>query len=385
MSHRNELALRQALVDAARKLLAIRLNCGSAGNVSARWGDGLLLTPSGLDPERIGADDIVWMSLAGQAQGRHAPSSEWHLHRDLYLSRPDAGAVVHTHSPFATALACQRRAIPSFHYTVARFGGDDVRCADYALFGTSELSRTIEVAMVGRSACLMANHGAVVCADDVGAAVTLAIELEFLSELYWRALQGGAPVLLTPIEVEAVGERYRNYCRVGRNPRTESPAVATEPARGFRRFGSRRHRVGGARPGGIRAMKLRGFHPTQILRTSSLPPLDSDRIYKLVAAADWRQAQRDGVYRGSADDLRDGYIHLSCADQVAATLAKYFAQTPDLLLLAVDPAVLGPALRHEPARGGALFPHLYAPLAVSSARLLARRRVSGGGWRLTDA
>lgn len=385
MSHRNEHALRQALVDAARKLLALRLNCGSAGNVSARCGDGLLITPSGLDPDSIDADDIVRVSLAGHAQGRRAPSSEWHLHRDLYLSRPDAGAVVHTHSPFATALACQRRAIPSFHYTVARFGGDDVRCADYALFGTRELSRTIEVAMDGRNACLMANHGAVVCADDVGAAVTLAIELEFLSELYWRALQGGAPVLLTPIEVEAVGERYRNYCQVGRNPRTELPAAATEPARGIRRFGSRRHHPKGLRIGGIRAPKLRGSHATQILRTSSLPPLDSERIYKLVTAADWRQAQRDGVYRGSADDLRDGYIHLSCADQVAATLDKYFAQTPDLLLLAVDPAVLGPALRHEPSRGGALFPHLYAPLAVSSARLLARRRVSGGGWRLTDA
>lgn len=332
MSHRNEQALRQALVDAARKLLAMRLNCGSAGNVSARCGDGLLITPSGLDPDSIGTDDIVWMTLSGQARGSRSPSSEWHLHRDVYVSRPEAGAVVHTHSPFATALACQRRAIPAFHYTVARFGGDDVRCADYALFGTSELSRTIEVAMAGRNACLMANHGTVVCAEDIDAALTLAIELEFLSELYWRALQGGAPVLLTSTEVEAVGERYRSYCR----PRL----------------------------------------------TPGLPTLDPARIYKLLAANDWQQALRDGEYRGSADDQRDGYIHLSCADQVAGTLDKYFAHTPDLLLLALDPAALGPALRFEPSRGGALFPHLYAPLAVVDAQLVARRECVGGGWQL---
>ena len=132
-------------------------------------------------------------------------------------------------------------------------------------------------------------------------------------------------------------------------------------------------------------MKLRGFHPGQVLQTSGLPPLDTKHVYKLVAAADWQQAAREGTWRGSADDLRDGYIHLSCADQVAGTLAKYFAQTPELLLLAVDPAALGPALRFEPSRGGALFPHLHAPLAVDSALLLARRRHPAAAWQLSHA
>lgn len=331
----HERALRHALVDAGRALLDARLNCGTAGNLSARCHEGLLITPSGVHPERIGVDDIVWMSMSGATRGTQTPSSEWHLHRDLYVDRPDAGAVVHTHSPFATALACQRRAIPAFHYTVARFGGDDVRCADYALFGTEALSRTIRVAIKDRNACLMANHGAVVCDDDVAGALTLAIELEFVSELYWRALQGGTPVLLTAAEMDAVGERYRGYCR---------------PA-----------------------------------RVSGLPPLNAELIYKLIAAADWQQALDAGVYLGSADDLRDGYIHFSCADQVAGTLARYFAQTPDLLLLAVDPQAVEAALRFEPSRGGALFPHLYAPLAVSSARLCARRSDPSGPWQLIDA
>ncbi|HWS26862.1 MAG TPA: DUF952 domain-containing protein [Xanthomonadales bacterium] len=384
MTDRTERALRQALADSARSLLAARLNCGSAGNVSARSGGGMLITPSGLHPDQLTPADIIRVSFDGQSQGPHAPSSEWQLHRDLYLGRPDASAVVHTHSPFATALACQRRAIPAFHYTVARFGGDDVRCADYALFGTSELSQTIGRAMAGRNACLMANHGAVVCAEDVSAAVTLAVELEYLSELYWRALQGGAPVLLTPAEMAAVGERYRNYCRAGANPRPELLAKTTQPARGFRHDGSRRHRLNQYRPGGIRATKLRGFHPAQVLRPSGLPPLDTQHIYKLVAAADWQQAAHEGAWRGSADDVRDGYIHLSCADQVAGTLGKYFAQAHDLLLLAIDPADLRTDLRFEPSRGGALFPHLYAPLAVNSARLLARRRRPDCAWQLID-
>ena len=129
----------------------------------------------------------------------------------------------------------------------------------------------------------------------------------------------------------------------------------------------------------------RGFHPTQVLHTSGLPPLDNGRIYKLVAAADWQQAARDGAWQGSADDLRDGYIHLSCADQVAGTLGKYFAQTSELLLLAINPADLGADLRFEPSRGGALFPHLYAPLAASLAQLLAHRRDPDAGWQLIDA
>jgi L-fuculose-phosphate aldolase len=335
MNPPSESRLRQELATASRSLFVAGLNCGTAGNLSARCGAGLLITPSGMHPERIGADDIVWMSMDGEARGAHAPSSEWHLHRDLYRDRADVGAVVHTHSPFATALACQRRSIPPFHYTVARFGGDDVRCADYALFGTAELSATMAFAMRDRNACLLANHGAVVCAEDVAGAVTQAIELEFLSELYWRALQGGTPVLLTAAEMDAVGERYRGYCRLP--------------------------------------------------RVIGLPPLDTQRIYKLVAAAEWQQAALEGAYCGSADDLRDGYIHLSCADQVAGTLARYFAEVADLLLLAIDPAVLGADLRFERSRGGALFPHLYAPLPVAQVRIWARRPAADAGWHLVDA
>jgi L-fuculose-phosphate aldolase len=386
MTEPNESALRQALVDAARALSAARLNCGTAGNASTRCGSGLLITPSATHPDQLTPDDIVFMSFDGHASGLRAPSSEWQLHRDLYVARPDAGAVIHTHSPFATALACQRRGIPPFHYTVARFGGDDVRCAEYALFGSAELSQTIQAAMRDRNACLMANHGAVVCADSVSAAVTLALELEFLSELYWRASQGGAPVLLDAAEMAAVGERYRGYCRsVGRNPRAEDGALANRQPRGFRHFGARRRGGQLSRRGGIRTMRPCRFHPTQSQSASELPTLDPASIYKLLTAADWRLAQADGSFRGSSDDERDGYIHLSSAAQVAGTLAKYFAQTHDLILLAVDPAELGDALRFEPSRGGDSFPHLYAPLPLAATRMSAHRITPDAAWQLLDA
>jgi L-fuculose-phosphate aldolase len=208
-----EPALRQALVNAARELLGARLNCGTAGNVSARWADGLLISPSGLHPSRTEAPDIVCLTAQGQPQGARAPSSEWQFHRDIYLQHPQAAAIVHMHSPFATALACQRRAIPAFHYTVARFGGEDIRCADYAMFGTAELSHSILAALTDRSACLMANHGAVVIGADVADAVNAALELEWLCELYWRALQSGPPVLIEPAQMAAVCQRYQHYCR----------------------------------------------------------------------------------------------------------------------------------------------------------------------------
>lgn len=213
MTDSTEHALCESLVDAARTLLAARLNCGTAGNVSARHGEGCLISPSGLHPQRTTAADIVWLAADGVPHGARAPSSEWRFHRDLYAERADAGAIVHMHSPFATALACQRRALPAFHYTVARFGGADVPCADYAMFGSAELSRSVVDAMQGRSACLLANHGALVLGSDVADAVNAALELEWLCELYWRALQGGTPVLLSALEMNAVCARYQNYCR----------------------------------------------------------------------------------------------------------------------------------------------------------------------------
>ncbi len=211
----SEAALRQALAAAARALTAQGLNRGSAGNLSARHGAGFLVTPTGIAAEDLRPEDIVPMALDGGWQGARAPSSEWRFHRDLYAARPPAGAVVHAHAPFASALACLRRDIPPFHYMIARFGGDSVRCAAYATFGTQALSDAALAALAGRCACLLANHGLLVFGRDLRHAVDLAVELESLCEQYWRALQIGPPVLLSGAEMTEVLEKFRTYGQKG--------------------------------------------------------------------------------------------------------------------------------------------------------------------------
>jgi L-fuculose-phosphate aldolase len=203
--------LREHLIATARAMQAAGLNRGTAGNVSVRCGDGFLITPTGMPCDVLTADDIPLLARDGSSEGRRQPSSEWRFHRDLYAARPEAGAVLHAHSPFAVALACLRRDIPPFHYMIARFGGDTIRCADYAIFGSQELSTAALRAMAGRRACLLANHGLLVAGRDLAEALALAIELEELCEQYWRACQLGQPILLTPDEMRAVREKFAGY------------------------------------------------------------------------------------------------------------------------------------------------------------------------------
>jgi L-fuculose-phosphate aldolase len=206
-----QIELREGIVAVARALVAHGLNRGTAGNVSARWGEGFLITPTGLAADEMQPGDIVPMAMDGSWQGTRKPSSEWRFHRDLYATRPQAGAIVHAHAPFASALACLRADIPPFHYMIARFGGATVRCAAYATFGTQALSDAALAALDGRCACLLANHGLLVFGRDLRHALDLAVELESLCEQYWRALQIGRPVLLTDAEMEAVLEKFRTY------------------------------------------------------------------------------------------------------------------------------------------------------------------------------
>lgn len=202
------------VVDVARALSLKNLNRGTAGNVSVRLHnepDFFLITPTGVADAELRPEDIVRMGLSGQAEGALEPSSEWRFHRDVYRSREEVGAVIHTHSPFATALACARHEIPPFHYMIARFGGPTLRCAAYATFGTQALSDNILIALEGRSACLMANHGMLVAGPSLARALDMAVELESLCEQYWRALQVGVPVLLSADEMEEVVHRFASY------------------------------------------------------------------------------------------------------------------------------------------------------------------------------
>ncbi len=186
---------------------------GSSGNLSVRAGEGFLITPTGYAADRVKADDLVWMPLAGEGEyaGRLKPSSEWRFHRDLYRERSEAHAIVHAHSPYATTLACLRRDIPPFHYMIAVAGGSTIRCADYALFGTQALSDALLRAITGRRACLLANHGLVAFGADAERALDLALEVEALCGQYWRACQLGEPVLLTEAEMAEVLEKFRTY------------------------------------------------------------------------------------------------------------------------------------------------------------------------------
>ena len=199
----------------ARAMNASGINRGSAGNVSARCAGGFIITPTGMGYDACNAADMAEVGADGTAgaatQNQRKPSSEWRFHRDIYAARPEAGAVVHTHSPFATALACLEMGVPAFHYMVARFGGADVRCADYATFGSQELSDAIIAALDGRCACLMAHHGMVVFGRDCDHALALAVELENLCEQYWRVLQLGAPKLLPAEEMTRVLAKFASY------------------------------------------------------------------------------------------------------------------------------------------------------------------------------
>ncbi len=209
----NEADLRAAVLATAKAMNAERLNRGAAGNVSVRHGEGFLITPTGMAYDACVPDDVVFVGLDGTPRGRRRPSSEWRFHRDIYAARPEAGAIVHAHAPFAVSLACMGCAIPPFHYMVARFGGSDVRCAAYATFGTQELSDAVLTALEGRCGCLMAHHGMVVFGRDLDHSLALAVELEALCEQYWRVLQIGGPRLLPDDEMARVIAKFADYGR----------------------------------------------------------------------------------------------------------------------------------------------------------------------------
>lgn len=207
----NENELRSELVRTTQKLDALGLSHGTSGNLSVRCGEGFLITPSGFGAEALSIDDIVFMHLSGVSHGRWQPSSEWLFHRDIYVERPEFGAIVHTHSTAATSLACLRRDIPPFHYMLAILGGDSLRCADYATFGTQALSDNALIAMQERRACLLANHGMIAAGKDLNEAFKNTVEVENLSELYLRTLAVGEPVLLTAAEFSDAQQRFSVY------------------------------------------------------------------------------------------------------------------------------------------------------------------------------
>lgn len=202
--------LRGQVVETVRALKRLGLNLGSSGNVSARLGDRILISPTGAG-EGMGPEDVVLIDRDGETIGAGIPSSEWRFHAAILAARPEAQGVVHAHADHCVALACLRRPLPAFHYTVAAFGGDDVRCAGYAPFGSQALSDLALEALEGRSACLLANHGMIAFGRSLAEALARTQRLEQLVRQYLMALQIGEPTLLSSEEMNEVRRRFAGY------------------------------------------------------------------------------------------------------------------------------------------------------------------------------
>ncbi|GJD35869.1 class II aldolase/adducin family protein [Methylobacterium aerolatum] len=206
-----ERTARESVVAAARELDALGLNRGTSGNVSLRFGNGLLITPSGVPTQALDAEAIVPLAMDGTSPAGTKPSSEWRFHRDILAARPEVGAVVHAHPIYCTGFAICGREIPAVHYMIAAFGGATVRCAPYAPYGTEELSRLALAALEGRSCCLLANHGMIAAGADMARAIWLASELETLCHQFAVALQVGTPQILSEAEIADTVRRFRGY------------------------------------------------------------------------------------------------------------------------------------------------------------------------------
>lgn len=213
--------IRHAICDAMVTLVETGLNRGASGNISVREGDRMLITPSGVPPHEIAPDMIASMPLSGDGEfdGLLKPSVEWRFHRDILRARPEMGAVVHAHAPWCTVLACARKPIPAIHYMIAAFGGADIPLADYATYGTPQLSANILRAMEGRSGCLMANHGMVVGGETLARAMWLAQEIEALAHQHFHTLLIGGAAILPDAEI---ADTARGFATYGRSARGEA-------------------------------------------------------------------------------------------------------------------------------------------------------------------
>lgn len=203
--------LRKHVIATCLAMNAEGINQGSSGNVSVRNAHGFLITASGVSYAKMKPHHVVQMDLDGGYHGEFFPSTEWRMHMDIYRARPEAQAIVHVHSPYATALATMRKSVPAFHYMIGVTGGTSLRVSDYAEFGTQALSDTMLKAMIDRTACLLANHGQICFGPNLDKALWLAKEIETLCHQYWAAITAGKPVLLEDAEMVSVLKRFKTY------------------------------------------------------------------------------------------------------------------------------------------------------------------------------
>ena len=223
----DEKKLRGIMIETCLKMNAHGINQGTSGNLSVRYGDGFLITPSSTPYDQISPEDIVQMDWDGTYLGPR-PSSEWRFHRDILKTRVDVDVVLHCHSTFATAVACHHRDIPAFHYIVGLMGGNTLRCAPYATFGTQELSNAAIDALEGRMACLLAQHGQISLGKNVDGALAMAIEVESLAKIYINACALGEPPVLSDNEMDRVLEQMKRMS-YGRGPEADDALDIAKP------------------------------------------------------------------------------------------------------------------------------------------------------------
>jgi L-fuculose-phosphate aldolase len=206
------LSQRSELLATSKRMFDLGLAPGTSGNVSVRTDTGFLVTPSAIPYDQLQPDDMVEVRDDGTLRpNQRVPSSEWQLHRDLMATRREAAAIVHTHSPFCTTIACLRRSLPAIHYMIALAGTAEIPCAEYATYGSAELAHNVAAALGDGKAALMANHGMVALGDSLASALRLAAEIETVAGLYWRAMQIGTPAILPPDEIERVAAKFAEH------------------------------------------------------------------------------------------------------------------------------------------------------------------------------
>jgi L-fuculose-phosphate aldolase len=236
-----ERQLREAIIAKCRWMNASGLNQGTSGNISARYQDCMLITPSAIAYEAMMPDMIASMPLEGGGDwdGPLKPSTEWRFHFDIMRGRPDVGGIVHTHSTYATVLAIARKSIPACHYMIAAFGGTDIRCAGYARYGTQELSDLALAALDRRNGCLLANHGMIAVGANLDKAMWHAVELETIARQYYLSLALGSPVILSDADIAETAKGFAAYGLQDASAATKTPASAV-PRRAAKRLGKAR-------------------------------------------------------------------------------------------------------------------------------------------------
>jgi L-fuculose-phosphate aldolase len=202
---------RQSIIDACLEMNRLGINQGTSGNISVRHEDYILITPTSTPYDKLTPESIVRLEMDGTAKGPMQASSEWRFHRDIMAARPDVNAIVHAHPTYSTIVAIMGLSIPAIHYMIAVAGGDDIRCAPYAIFGSQELSQNAVTALEGRKACLLEHHGIIAVGSTLSKAMWLSVEVETLARQFHGAMQIGEPRLLPKEEIARVLAKMGSY------------------------------------------------------------------------------------------------------------------------------------------------------------------------------